>query len=73
MFLGMRLGCAKCHDHPFDKWKQKDFYGLAAFFGKTQRMDVALRPVRAVPVFEQGYAVVGDDDFFALHVLQRRA
>ncbi len=31
IFLGTRIECAQCHDHPFDKWKQKDFYELAAF------------------------------------------
>lgn len=32
-FLGVRLDCAQCHDHPFREWKQRDFRGLAAFFG----------------------------------------
>jgi hypothetical protein len=32
-FLGVRLDCAICHDHPFQHWKQADFRGLAAFFG----------------------------------------
>ncbi|MCE9567914.1 MAG: DUF1549 and DUF1553 domain-containing protein [Planctomycetes bacterium] len=32
IFLGTQLGCAKCHDHPYDKWTQKDFYGMAGFF-----------------------------------------
>ena len=32
-FLGVRLDCAQCHDHPFDKWKQPQFWGMAAFFG----------------------------------------
>lgn len=31
IFLGTRIGCAQCHDHPFDKWTQKEFYSLAAF------------------------------------------
>jgi Protein of unknown function (DUF1549)/Protein of unknown function (DUF1553) len=35
-FLGARIDCAQCHDHPFAPWKQKDFMGLAAFFGQTQ-------------------------------------
>jgi hypothetical protein len=32
LFLGTQLQCARCHDHPFEKWKQEDFYGLAGFF-----------------------------------------
>ena len=35
-FLGARLDCAQCHDHPFQPWKQRDFQGLAAFFGPTR-------------------------------------
>lgn len=33
IFLGTRIGCAQCHDHPFDRWTQKEFYQLAAFTG----------------------------------------
>lgn len=36
-FLGIRLDCAQCHDHPFSDWKQKDFEGLAAFFARAHR------------------------------------
>ena len=35
-FLGVRIGCAQCHDHPFTDWKQTDFWGMAAFFAGTQ-------------------------------------
>ena len=35
-FLGVRLSCAQCHDHPFVKWTQKDFWGVAAFFAPIQ-------------------------------------
>lgn len=36
-FLGQRLDCAQCHDHPFDpRWKQGHFEGLAAFFRQTR-------------------------------------
>jgi Protein of unknown function (DUF1549)/Protein of unknown function (DUF1553) len=34
-FLGIRLDCAQCHNHPFESWKQADFQGLAAFFGQV--------------------------------------
>jgi hypothetical protein len=36
-FLGIRMRCAQCHDHPFDIWTQDDYFGLAAFFAKIQR------------------------------------
>lgn len=36
-FLGIRIDCAECHDHPFEPWKQADFQGLAAFFGQTEQ------------------------------------
>lgn len=39
VFLGVRVACAQCHDHPFDSWTQQDFYGLAAYFGKTRRIE----------------------------------
>ncbi len=34
-FLGIRLECAKCHHHPFEKYSQDDYYGLAAFFSRV--------------------------------------
>ncbi|MEX0679404.1 MAG: DUF1549 domain-containing protein [Pirellulales bacterium] len=45
-FLGIRLDCAECHDHPFAPWKQSDFQGLAAFFGGTRQ---GLRGIRDLP------------------------
>ncbi len=35
VFLGLRIDCAECHDHPFEKWTQKDFQGMEAFFKRT--------------------------------------
>lgn len=32
IFLGVRIDCARCHNHPFEKWTQNDYYHLAAFF-----------------------------------------
>jgi hypothetical protein len=37
VFLGMRLQCARCHHHPFEKWSQDDYYGFAAFFARVGR------------------------------------
>jgi hypothetical protein len=37
VFLGMRLQCAKCHHHPFERWSQDDYYGFAAFFSRVGR------------------------------------
>ena len=34
VFLGIRVGCAKCHHHPFEKWSQDDYYGMTAFFSR---------------------------------------
>jgi hypothetical protein len=32
VFLGIRIACAECHHHPFDRWSQDDYYGMTAFF-----------------------------------------
>lgn len=37
VFLGARLQCAKCHNHPFERWTQDNYYGLASFFNRVQR------------------------------------
>jgi hypothetical protein len=36
-FLGVRLECAQCHHHPFDRWSQSDFYGMAGYFQGLER------------------------------------
>ncbi|MDG1893868.1 MAG: DUF1549 and DUF1553 domain-containing protein [Fuerstiella sp.] len=36
-FLGVRIQCAQCHHHPFDRWSQADYYGLAAVFSRVGR------------------------------------
>ncbi len=35
VFLGVRIECAQCHHHPFDRWSQADYYGMQAFFTQT--------------------------------------
>jgi len=37
LFLGVRLQCAQCHHHPFERWSQDDYYSLAAFFTQVGR------------------------------------
>ncbi len=37
LFLGARMQCAKCHNHPFERWTQDNYYGIAAFFTRVQR------------------------------------
>jgi hypothetical protein len=36
VFLATQLACAMCHDHPFDRWSQRQFYELAAFLNEPQ-------------------------------------
>lgn len=38
VFFGRRLDCAQCHNHPYETWSQDQFWGLAAFFGRTFKM-----------------------------------
>jgi hypothetical protein len=52
VFLGTQIGCAQCHDHPSDKWTQKEFYQLAAFTHGTRTRDGS-----GTPVFKDGNPV----------------
>lgn len=44
LFIGVRLDCAKCHHHPFEKWGQDDFYSFAAYFAKIGRKGTGVSP-----------------------------
>jgi hypothetical protein len=37
VFMGMRIQCAQCHNHPFDRWTMNDYYGFDAFFAQVGR------------------------------------
>lgn len=43
LFLGVRMQCAQCHHHPFEKWSQDDYYSLSAFFTQVGRKPSATR------------------------------
>jgi hypothetical protein len=40
VFLGLRITCANCHHHPYEKWSQDDYWGLAAFFGRLGKKQI---------------------------------
>jgi hypothetical protein len=44
VFLGVRLQCAKCHHHPYERWGQADYYGLAGFFTRLGRKSFGQPP-----------------------------
>src|SRR5438552_7681430 len=37
LFMGVRMQCAKCHNHPFERWTQNDYYSMAAFFARVKQ------------------------------------
>jgi hypothetical protein len=53
LFLGVKLDCAMCHDHPFAEWSQRDFWGLAAFFARVKARDE-----RGMSMMEARYRLV---------------
>lgn len=54
LFLGVRIECAQCHHHPFERWDQPDYYALAGFFSGIERRAL---PQGAVKIVSKG----GDD------------
>lgn len=45
VFLGVRIECAQCHHHPYDRWSQADYAGMTAFFAQLQRKNTPLGEV----------------------------
>jgi hypothetical protein len=52
VFMGMRLQCAQCHNHPFDRWTMNDYYGFASFFTQIGRKQA--EDPRETVVFNSG-------------------
>jgi hypothetical protein len=59
VFLGVRIACARCHNHPFEKWTQDDYYGLTAFFSRLTSKTDPLNP--RIARFNTGALVIEDD------------
>jgi hypothetical protein len=53
VFLGQRLACAQCHHHPYEKWSQDDYWGLAAYFGRVGRKEVSRPSVTSQEMRQQ--------------------
>jgi hypothetical protein len=45
LFFGIRMQCAKCHNHPFERWTQDDYYSMAAFFARVKQRKDPSTPV----------------------------
>lgn len=61
-FLGTRVGCAKCHNHPLEKYTQDDYYHFAAFFGRVSfdRQDSMQGPTNLLLVSEETHQINRD-------------
>jgi hypothetical protein len=56
VFLGLRLQCAKCHHHPYERWSQEDYFGLAGFFSRLGRKGLGEPP----PYFSERRRTTGE-------------
>src|SRR5581483_3743477 len=44
LFLGVRMQCAKCHNHPFERWTQDDYYSFSAYFARVKSRKDPVEP-----------------------------
>ena len=54
--MGVRLQCARCHHHPYERWGQEDYYGLAGFFSRLGRKSFGQPP----PYFAASKVTTGE-------------
>ncbi len=60
VFLGRRMDCAQCHDHPYESWSQDQFWGLTAFFGQLSNLHPGFPQVDFVIMDDpEGYGTFG--------------
>jgi hypothetical protein len=59
LFLGIRMSCAQCHNHPFERWTQDDYHGFSAFFARVTAKPDPLNP--RIARFNQGALLIQDD------------
>jgi hypothetical protein len=56
LFLGVRIQCAQCHHHPYERWSQRDYYALGAYFSQLERLNTSrmaeeiVYPKRVLPI-----------------------
>jgi hypothetical protein len=67
VFLGMTVGCARCHDHKFDAFSQADYYRLQAFLAATQEQDLPLAPPDVLANWKKQTAKVQEE----IHKIQQ--
>lgn len=56
VFLGLRLQCARCHHHPYERWSQEDYFGLAGFYTRLGRKSFGEPP----PYFSAPNVTIGE-------------
>jgi hypothetical protein len=60
LFLGVRMQCAKCHNHPFERWSQDDYYGFSAWFARVKTKPepvIGTKPAGNAPAAEVVYTL----------------
>ena len=62
VFLGVRIECAQCHHHPYEKWSQNDYHGFSAFFTTLDRKEVNKLPEDDILYHKRTLAVATNPD-----------